>query len=216
MAGIMTISEQVYHILYDGIVTGEIPAGQKLTLKSMQNRLGVSSSPIREALTRLSEDGLIVYQPNAGMTVIDIRYEDAIEIFALAEEFDAISLKFAFHSGARHDMITDLHHVQKRAAEALANNDYEQWIHFSDEFHNVFLKYCNNSRLVEAAEKNRKQLTILSHKYQQKEENNREIHEEHNEILRAVEEDNIELAEKYMRSHLQSSAKKSLKLFKRT
>ena len=216
MAGMMTISEQVYRTLYDGIVSGEIPAGRKLTLKTIQDSLGVSSSPIREALTRLSEAGLIIYQPNVGMTVIDISYEDAVEIFALAEEFDVIALKFAFNSDSKHEMIIDLNHVQKKAAEALEHNDYEKWLYYSDEFHNVILKHCNNSRLVEAAEKNRIQLSILSHKYQEKEENNQEIHEEHNGILRAIEAGNFKMAEKSMRSHLQSSARKSLQLFEQS
>ena len=87
-------------------------------------------------------------------------------------------------------------------------------MHYSDEFHNVIFKYCNNSRLFDAAEKNRMQLSILSHKYQQSDENNYEIHEEHNEILRALESGNLKMAEKCMRCHLQSSAKKSLSLLR--
>lgn len=214
MAGMMTISEQVYNTLYEGIVSGDIKAGQKLTLKSIQDSLGVSSSPIREALTRLSEAGLIIYQPNVGMTVLDITYEDAVEIFSLAEEFDVIALRFAFNSENRNEMLIDLNHVQKKAAEALEKHDLEKWLHYSDEFHNVIFKYCNNSRLFDAAEKNRMQLSILSHKYQQIDENNLEIQEEHNEILRALESGNLKMAEKCMRSHLQSSANKSLKFLK--
>jgi DNA-binding GntR family transcriptional regulator len=183
-------------------------------LKSIQDSLGVSSSPIREALTRLSEAGLIIYQPNVGMTVLDITYEDAVEIFSLAEEFDVIALKFAFNSEYRNEMLIELNHVQKKAAEALEKHDLEKWMHYSDEFHNVILKYCNNSRLFDAAEKNRMQLSILSHKYQQIDENNLEIQEEHNEILRALESGNLKMAEKCMRMHLQSSANKSLKLLK--
>lgn len=213
MANMMTISEQVYRTLYEGIISGEIPAGQKLTLKTIQNSLGVSSSPIREALTRLSESGLIIYQPNVGMTVIDISYEDAVEIFALAEEFDAIALKFAFNSDTAQEMISELNNVQEKASEALERNDYEKWLYYSDEFHNVFLRHCNNSRLVEAAQKNRMHLSILSRKYQKIAENNFEILEEHSEIIKALEAGDIKMAEDHMRSHLQSSAKKSLQLF---
>ena len=213
MAGMKTISEQVYQTIYDGIISGQIKGGEKLTLKSIQDRLGVSSSPIREALTRLSEDGLIIYQPNIGMTVVDLTRKDAEDILSLAEEFDVIALKYAWNSSNRTEMILQLTHNQKKAALALEEGDRKSWIKLSDEFHNILLRYSGNNRLMEAAEKNRKQISILSSKYQQTDENAEEINDEHNEILFALESGEIKLAEKCMRAHLRSSMNKALALF---
>ena len=56
-----TLSEQIYQILRNDILTQAIPLGEKLTLKALQERFGVSSTPIRDAFTRLSEDGLVNY-----------------------------------------------------------------------------------------------------------------------------------------------------------
>ncbi|MCI2062811.1 MAG: GntR family transcriptional regulator [Eubacteriaceae bacterium] len=213
MAGLKTISEQVYQTLYEEITSGQLQQGEKLTLKMIQNRLGVSSSPIREALTRLSDDGLISYQPNIGMTVISLSKNDASEIFALAREFDSMALRFAWAAGARDDLIAQLKHVQQDAAAALESGRQDEWLLLSDEFHNVIFRHCGNSRLMDAAEKSRKQISVLSHLYQQDAVNMREIQKEHDEILAALEEGDIRHADKLMRAHLDSSGRKGLALF---
>ena len=213
MAGMKTISEQVYEILYEGIISGQIAAGSKLTLKTIQNNLGVSSSPIREALTRLTEDGLISYQPNVGMTVIRFTAKDAYDIFSLAEEFDVIALKYAWKSAHHDDMIQSLSHVQEMTVRAMQSGHMDEWLKFSDEFHNVLIRYSDNSRLEEAVEKNRKQLSILSRRYQQDELNINDITKEHGEILSALEAGDITLAEQLMRAHIQASSRRSQALF---
>ena len=59
-----TLSEQIYQILRSDILHQRIPLGEKLTLKNLQAQFEVSSTPIREALTRLTEDGLVRYYSN--------------------------------------------------------------------------------------------------------------------------------------------------------
>lgn len=56
-----TLAEQIYQILRNDILTLAIPFLEKLTLKTMQERFGVSSTPIRDAFTRLTEDSLAIH-----------------------------------------------------------------------------------------------------------------------------------------------------------
>ena len=57
-----TLSEQIYEILRNDILTQKIPCGEKLTLNTLKERFQVSSTPIRDALTRLEKDGLLQYR----------------------------------------------------------------------------------------------------------------------------------------------------------
>ena len=72
-----TLSEQIYEILRNDIVTQAIPCGSKLTLKILQERFHVSSTPIREALTRLAEEQLASYYSNIGVSVVSLAGMDA-------------------------------------------------------------------------------------------------------------------------------------------
>ena len=75
-----TLSEQIYQILRNDILTQKIPCGEKLTLKLLQERFQVSSTPIREALTRLTQDQLVSYYSNVGIRVISFTADDLREI----------------------------------------------------------------------------------------------------------------------------------------
>lgn len=76
-----TLSEQIYQILRNDILTQKIPCGEKLTLKLLQERFQVSSTPIREALTRLTQDQLVSYYSNVGIRVISFTADDLREIY---------------------------------------------------------------------------------------------------------------------------------------
>ena len=71
-----TLSEQIYQILRNDILTQKIKCGEKLTLKVLQERFQVSSTPVREALTRLTQDQLVSYYSNIGVNVISFSPED--------------------------------------------------------------------------------------------------------------------------------------------
>ena len=75
-----TLSEQIYHILREDILSQKIPCHARLTLKMLQERFGVSSTPIREALTRLINEKLISYYSNVGVSVVGLTEDDLREI----------------------------------------------------------------------------------------------------------------------------------------
>ena len=79
-----TLSEQIYTILKNDILDQSIPQGEKLTLKNLQERFATSSTPIRDALTRLTEEGLVNYYSNVGVTVIkpsEKRHQRIVSIY---------------------------------------------------------------------------------------------------------------------------------------
>lgn len=80
-----TLSEQIYTILKNDILDQSIPQGEKLTLKNLQERFATSSTPIRDALTRLTEEGLVNYYSNVGVTVINLSEKDIRELYHLSE-----------------------------------------------------------------------------------------------------------------------------------
>ena len=75
-----TIAEQIYQTLRGDIFAQRLRFGEKITTKELQEKLGASSTPIREALTRLQKDGLIVAQPNVGMRVVSYTRKDVLDI----------------------------------------------------------------------------------------------------------------------------------------
>lgn len=205
---VRTVTEQIYQEIKKDILTHRMKPGEKLTIKKLNEIYGVSSSPIREALTRLQQDGLIDYRPNIGMSVIVMTEKDINEIFLLTAEFDIIAMKGAYYSQHKDELLSDLENVLEQSKDVNCSD----WNKLSDEFHLLFFKYADNSRLSEAAKKIRMQSTILSNAYEEVEENRNEIWNQHNAIFMELKDGKVEEAEKLLRKHLMSSREKAIKI----
>lgn len=208
---IKTVTEQIYQEIREAIITHEIAPGEKLTIKMLHEKYGVSSSPIREALTRLQQDGLIVYKPNIGMRTVSMTQKDINEIYDMIIELDSAAMRFAMRSKDADKCLDEVRAVQEAMA---AEQNFDRWKSLSDDFHQIFYKYADNSRLIDASRRILLQLTILSSEYEQDAENRREILEGHRLILEALTKNNLQEADQLLRQHLESSRRKALALLK--
>jgi DNA-binding GntR family transcriptional regulator len=202
-----TLSEQIYDILKDDIITKEILPGTKLTLKSLQERFDVSSTPIREALTRLSEDDLVVYYSNVGVKVIELTEKDLDELFEFMGDLDSLAIRYAFESNDKDTILDELRINLDISKAAMGKPDFHNWNQSSDKFHLIFYNYCNNKRLCAAANKMRGQMTILSNSYERFPEYQNNIENDHVDIYEALLNNDIQLAQEKMRDHLMNCLK---------
>ena len=113
MANSTTLSEQIYDELYHDITDQRLVCGQKLTLKMLKERFNVSHTPIREALTRLSENGLVTYYSNCGVTVRQFTESDIRQIFQLIGELDALAIQFCKNSFSEAPLVFELEQIIK-------------------------------------------------------------------------------------------------------
>lgn len=210
-----TLSEQIYQILRSDILTQKIPLGEKLTLKSLQEQFEVSSTPIREALTRLTEDGLVEYYSNIGVNVIQPSESDLIELYQFMGDLDRLAILYSSRNPDYKKICEELEEAlaQTRKIEekgTLLPEDIPLWIHFSDRFHLIFYDYCGNSRLTHAAEKLRSQLTIFSNLYEAKTESQKSINRMHTQIYEAYRTGKFTEAGDLMKQHLENSLQYAL------
>lgn len=197
-----TLSEQIYEILRQDILTQKIKCGTKLTLKVLQERFEVSSTPIREALTRLSEEGLMFYYSNIGVRVLEFTSQDLREIFQFMGDLDALAVRYAAEH-ARRDTLTDK--LRENLEACKKETDTKKLLQLSDEFHLLFYEYCDNSRLKNSAERMRSQLSVAAYQYEQQTDNRAHIHEEHKGIYDAFAKGEAEEAAAKMKAHLMHS-----------
>ena len=197
-----TLSEQIYEILRQDILTQKIKCGTKLTLKMLQERFEVSSTPIREALTRLSEEGLMFYYSNIGVRVLEFTPQDLREIFQFMGDLDALAVRYAAEHVQYEELTTRL---KKNLLTCEKETDTKKLMELSDEFHLLFYEYCDNSRLKSSAERMRSQLSVAAYQYEQQMDNRSHIHEEHRSIYEAFAAGQAEEASAKMKAHLMHS-----------
>lgn len=89
------LSARVYNQIKNLILCNEIMPGQKLHHQQLSERLGVSRTPIREALTRLVQEGYVSFLPNRGFTCKEIGMQEAEELYELREALEAFAVEKA-------------------------------------------------------------------------------------------------------------------------
>jgi DNA-binding GntR family transcriptional regulator len=92
------LSAQVYSQIKNLILCNEVLPGQKLHHQQLSERLGVSRTPVREALTRLVQEGYVSLLPNRGFTCKEIRLQEANELYELREALEVFAVEKAIEN----------------------------------------------------------------------------------------------------------------------
>lgn len=206
MDGDKTVSEMIYSELYHEIVTHKLKPGQNLTLAMLRKRFNVSHTPIREALTRLSSDGLVSYESNKGMKVVEFTDSEIREIFQFTAELEIIAMRFCSNAFTMAPLLNEMKAIISQEENALKNNDIELWGKVSGIFHGLFYKYSGNRFLNEVAERMGARMELMSNMYSHKDYDiSASITNRQREIFKAVEAGEFDRAADLIRAHLQFS-----------
>ncbi len=146
------LREEVYAWLRKRILSHEYPPGFRFYLQILETELGISRTPLKEALHRLEVEGLVEIQPRRGTFVISINPQ------SLAEDFDVRRAPelYAAEAAVREATDQDLQQLKALAEEMRRlpeNNDYQsvvdRYIHLDHEFHILLVGLARNRRLIE-------------------------------------------------------------------
>lgn len=207
-----TLSEEIYDELYQDITKQRMKCGQKLTLKMLKDRFNVSHTPIREALMRLSENGLVSYYSNVGVKVVEFTEDEIRELYQFAAELDAMAIQFCSNTFNPEPLIMDLQEIIDKSNQLLDAGDVQGWKDFSEAFHVAFYRHAHNAYLEEADTKLRAKLELLSCMYY-KEQNVTRINDGHVAIFNQVKDGKYKEAAASMRKHLHYDMALALKAY---
>lgn len=139
-----SLSDQIYDVLKMEILKREIPFGSKLVNRTLQKRFGVSSSPIRDAINRLNQDGLITSIDTTGATVVDFDYNFFLEINEVLLYVVNTGIKLSFEKGHVDEVCSHLEEYISLQEKYIGTDDFYDYDY---RFHKTFIDYSNNSRL---------------------------------------------------------------------
>ena len=157
-----SLVDMVYHKLRESIIQLQLPLGSKLNVNELQARMGVSCTPIREAINRLQQEGLVVYENNVGAHIISLEPHDVLEIQQLAMTLHCAAIRLAMVNGDREVIVSEL---KERLEEYVhATNPHDE-VMAVKEFLGTYYHNCGNRRLDRHMLAIQGQQTLLRHIY---------------------------------------------------
>jgi len=115
-----SLVDMIYSRLRKDIITLQYPFGSKLSVAALQSELGVSCTPIREAINRLQQEGLVKYETNVGAHVLTLTRHDVVEIQQLAMTLHTAAIRLAMENGDRKAILAGLEKNLRRLCGAAA------------------------------------------------------------------------------------------------
>jgi DNA-binding GntR family transcriptional regulator len=145
----LPLREQVYAALLEEIVAGRLEPGERIRDLALAGRLRVSRTPVREALQRLQDEGLVESSPGASTRVAPLDRQSAEQAFPVVAALHALATRLGVPGlGARH--LAALGWSNERLAKAISEPAAAEAIAADDAFHGVFLEAAGNPELVTA------------------------------------------------------------------
>lgn len=140
------IPEQVYRLLRQAIITLRLPPGATVIEKQITDQLGISRTPVRDALRQLADEGLVTIKPQSGtfVALIDRLQLEEGRVIRRALEIEAVKRAAERADEAAIERLTDLLALQERAGK---RNNYEEFIAYDDRFHRAINELSGLPRL---------------------------------------------------------------------
>lgn len=138
-----TLSDIAYERIRKLIVDNHFPDNERLLEIDISKQLGMSRTPVREALRRLINEGLLTHAPHRGVTVA--HYDDAAlsELYFVREEMEAIIVAQAAHHATLVEL-AQIEEILNQEADALRARDVDRIVKINDEFHAMICKATHN------------------------------------------------------------------------
>jgi DNA-binding GntR family transcriptional regulator len=196
---IVSVADRVYGVLHERIIGGQLEAGSRVHQENISEELGVSRTPVREALARLAAEGLVEFLPNRGARVAEVALEDMRISYEARLAVEPLAARFAAERRTDADL--------KRIADAVANQRRARTTRTTYNairgFHMSLIEASANPLLVRFASSlwsGRIGLHVFLRQADQAAL--KADAGEHERILAAIEARNADVAERLMREHI--------------
>ncbi len=143
-----TLREKILETIREAILKGDLKPGEKVAEPELAERFGISRTPIREAFRQLESEGYLTVIPRKGAVVAALSERDVQEYYAVKSILEGYAAELAAKNLTEKEL-TKLEAINERLKKLAAEGDVKTFYRVHHEFHDIFLKAADNSKLYE-------------------------------------------------------------------
>lgn len=198
----LPLRDVVFNTLRDAILTGKLVPGERLMENQLAEKLGVSRTPVREALRMLELENLVELVPRKGAQVLDMSEKDIVNILEVRSALEGLATSLACKKMTKEDL-QQLKNMEVDFEKAVADNDVEHFVDIDEDFHDLIFAATENDKLIHIFQN----LRIQLYRYRMAQAKNNEtsmstIVAHHRSIIRAIENHDAEEGASIAQGHI--------------
>ena len=143
----ITLSYQLVERLREDILSGALAANAQLNEKELALAFGVSRGPLREAMQRLIQEGLLRSEPHRGVFVVDLSERDLADIFLVRAAIESAAIRRIFSNGDQETVSVQLNRISERMDKAVRAGRWKDGGELDFEFHRTLVDGADSERL---------------------------------------------------------------------
>lgn len=202
----LPLRDVVFNTLRQAILRGELKPGERLMEIRLANQLGVSRTPIREAIRMLELEGLVIMIPRKGAQVAQITEKDLNDVLEVRLGLEELAARFACERIGS-ESLGELYQASRRFEKLLETDDLQALAKADVEFHDIIYQATDNARLVQLLNNLREQMYRYRIEYLKDVKSRRSLVEEHDALWQALKDRNLEQAQLIIREHIERQQK---------
>lgn len=179
------LREIVYEELKMQILTGKIAPGARLMEVELAESMGVSRTPVREAIRKLEKEGLVTIEPRRGAYASRISVKDMVDILEVRQDMEGLAAYLA-SSRMTPQQMKKLEEISEEYDKAVKDGNMTDMIKYDSAFHNLIVESCNNSILMMMINKLQELVLRFRYIYYDNFKSAEKMPEEHRIIMNAI------------------------------
>lgn len=209
----MPLREVVFNTLRQAIVKGDLQPGERLLEIQLADKLGVSRTPVREAIRKLELEGLVVMVPRHGATVSGITQKQLEEVLEIRRALEELAMELACERITKEEL-AKLKELESKINDNKDSKDAFALSDIDEKFHELIYEATKNERLIQMLANLREQMYRYRLEYMKAMDKRQKLVTEHNKILKALETGNAEKGKASIREHINSQENEILEKIK--
>ncbi|WP_167957121.1 GntR family transcriptional regulator [Anaerosporobacter faecicola] len=201
----LPLRDVVFNTLRQAILKGELEPGERLMEIQLAERLGVSRTPIREAIRKLELEGLVIMVPRKGAEVAKITEKDLNDVLEVRCALEELAVELACNK-ITEEQIEQLKITLEQFKNVIRNKDLTEIAEMDEKFHMLIFEATGNGRLIQLLNNLREQMYRYRVEYLKDQAVYEKLVEEHDMIAKNILESNVELAKKNIKDHIINQA----------
>lgn len=197
----LPLRDVVFNTLRQAILRGELKPGERLMEIQLANKLGVSRTPIREAIRKLELEGLVLMIPRRGAEVAEITEKSLRDVLEVRKALEELSVELACDRITEDD-IEKLKEAAKEFETALKDEDVTEFAEADVRFHDIIYLATDNQRLIQLLYNLREQMYRYRVEYLKQKEMHEILLAEHDKIVECIEKRDKEAAKEAIGTHI--------------
>ena len=205
MNAYLPLRDVVFQTLREAILKGDLRPGERLMELQLAAKLGVSRTPIREAIRMLEQEGLAVTIPRKGAEVARMTEKNMEDVLQIREALDDLAVQVACDKMTE-EQLKNLTLAMKNFENAIQTENLSKIVAYDVEFHDIIYESTDNPKLVTLLNNLREQIYRYRVEYLKEKENYPTLVQEHRAIVDALSQKNKKRVADVMRIHIRNQA----------